>query len=328
MRYTFAITAFLAIAIQAGAQTDSTEVETEKKKNNAISIGVSSKTGGYAKLETVGDSTKKPEPFKIETKRKIITIISEPKPFASVQDSVDDRKAELRKDRRKTFTYWSGLDVGVNTLMGSDGDTDLSSDEEFMEIDNARSRFFAINFHEAKLEFGSHHAGLMTGLGLEFTSYHLKNNVLLQYNADSVYALQVEKPEFRKNKLRQIGLRIPLMLEFNTKRAPIPTDEQLRSGESFSFDRKRNVHLAAGLVGSWYFNTMYKQKYRGEDGRMLKEKDNGDYLLMPYRVAASVRVGYGAWNFFAEYALTPFFKEDKGPELTAFNVGLTIIGFN
>jgi hypothetical protein len=328
MRTTFTITALLAIAFSASAQSDSTEVETEKKKNTSISVGVSSKKGGYAKLETEGDTTKKPEPFKIETKRKIITITTEPKPFGSVQDSVEDRRAELRKERRKMFTYWSGLDLGVNTLLGEDGDADLSGDADFMEINNARSRFFAINFHEAKLEFGSHHAGLMTGLGLEFTSYHLKNNVLLQYNADSVYALQVEKPEFRKNKLRQIGLRLPLMLEFNTKRAPIPTEEQLRSGQSFEFDRKGNVHLAAGLVGSWYFNTMYKQKYRDEDGQMRKEKDNGDYLLMPYRVAASVRVGYGGWNFFAEYALTPFFKEDKGPELTAFNVGLTLVGFN
>jgi hypothetical protein len=226
------------------------------------------------------------------------------------------------------FTYWRGLDLGVNTLLGPDDDADLSGDAEFMQINNARSRFFAINFYETKLEFGSHHAGLMSGLGLEFTSYHLQNNVLVRYDADSVYALEVERPEFRKNKMRQIGLRAPVMLEFNTKRARIPSAEEVRAGRGGGFSRRGNVHLAAGVVGSWYFDTMYKQKYRGETGRIKKDSDTGDYHLLPYRLAASVRFGYGALNLFAEYALTPLFREGKGPELTPFNVGLTIIGFN
>ena len=72
---------------------------------------------------------------------------------------------------------------------------------------------------EQKLEFGSHHAGLVTGLGLEFANYHLKNNVLLAYDRDSIYGVPMESPDYRKNKLRQMGLRVPLMLEFNTKRA-------------------------------------------------------------------------------------------------------------
>ncbi len=165
-------------------------------------------------------------------------------------------------------------------------------------------------------------------MGVEFTNYHLKNNVLLVYNADSIYALEVERPEFRKNKLRQIGLRVPLMLEFNTKRALLPSDADIRTGNRTSYDRKGNVHIAMGVVGSWYFDTMYKQKYRDEAGQIRKDRDSGDYHLLPYRAAASLRVGFGALNLFAEYALTPLFADDKGPELMPFNVGLTLIGFN
>src|SRR5690606_12059014 len=226
-------------------------------------------------VETADDSTTtKKEPIVIETKRRKITILSEPKSWDSVQDSVDARRAEMRKERRQLFTYWSGLDLGVNTLLGEDNDADLSGDAQFMEIDNSRSRFFAINFWENKIEFGSHHAGLLTGLGVEFTSYHLRHNVLMQYNADCVYALQVEKPEFRKNKLRQIGVRVPLMLEFNTKGARIPTDEEFLAGKAAMPDRKGNVHIAFGVVGSWYFDTMYKQKYRDESGDIRKDRDS------------------------------------------------------
>ena len=160
----------------------------------------------------------------------------------------------------------------MNTLLGPDGDADLDRNAEFMEIDNTKSRFLSINFMEQKLEFGSHHAGLVTGLGLEFANYHLKNNVLLAYNNDLIYGVPMESPDYRKNKLRQIGLRVPLMLEFNTKRAPLPSEDEIRARSAISFSRKNNVHFAFGVIGSWYFDTMYKQKY-SIDGVKHNDRD-------------------------------------------------------
>jgi hypothetical protein len=316
-----------ALPLVASAQQDTLQQEAPESTRR-LELGVNSKEGGYVKVTDDGDTTAQTNggPLTITTKRKKITITSEYR-RTSETDSLGERLGDLRKDRRRTFTYWSGIDVGVNTLLGPDGDADLDREAEFMEIDNSRSRFLAINVWERKLEFGSHHAGLFTGLGMEFVNYRLKNNVLLQYNGDSVFALPLDTIDLRKNKLRQIGLRVPLMLEFNTKRAPLPSDDEARAGKREGFSRKGNVHLAAGLVGSWYFDTMYKQRFR-LDGEDRKPRDKGDYHLRPYRLAATARVGYGAWNFFAEYALTSLFKDGKGPELTPFNVGLTIIGFN
>lgn len=330
-RSLFAGAALLALAIAPNAlqaQTDTVKVD-EPTRTSRLELGVNSKEGGYAQVTTTeGDTTKKDDnAFTITTKRKLIKITTEDRGWDSVDDSIADRLKDLRNDRRRLFTYWSGIDVGVNTLLGPDGDSDLDRDAEFMEIENDRSRFVAINFLERKFEFGSHRAGLVTGLGWECASYHLKNNVLLQYNADSIYGVPVESPEYRKNKLRQIGLRVPLMLEFNTKRVQLPTADEMKAGKSTDFDRKGNVHLAVGVVGSWYYDTMYKQKYKDE-GETRKQRDSGDYHLLPYRLAATARVGYGALNLFAEYALTPLFKDGKGPELTPFNVGITIIGFN
>ncbi len=307
-----------------GSETDSAVVMARRAM---LHMGHNSREGGYLKVETSEGANGDKEPVTIETKRKVYRIYTDKRKGKTDSLGITGRLKELRVERRNQFTYWSGLDLGVNTLLGPDNDADLSGDAEFMQIDNGRSRFFSINFMERKFEFGSHHVGLLTGLGWEFTNYHLKNNVLLAYNADSVYGIPVEAPEFRKNKLRQMGVRVPLMLEFNTKRAPLPTREDLAAGKKSGFNRKGNFHLAAGVVGSWYFDTMYKQKYRLE-GEDRKDRDKGDYLLLPYRAAASVRVGYGALNLFAEYALTPLFREGKGPELTPFNVGLTIVGFN
>lgn len=329
-----AITFAALIAAGAFAQSDSAAVQ-DPARTTRLELGVSSKKGGYAKV-TSDTTSKDTSSFTITTKRKRITITTEPRLWRNESDSIADVIKEKRTNRRNLFTYWSGIDVGVNTLVGDDGDPDLSADAEFMEINNARSRFVSINFMEQKVEFGSHHVGLLTGLGWEFVNYRLKNNVTLAYDADSVYGVEMETPDLRKNKLRQMGLRVPLMLEFNTKRSPLPTADDVRAmradttgavAKRFRQSRKHNFHLAMGVVGSWYFDTMYKQKWE-QDGETRKVRDKGDYLLLPYRAAASVRIGYGALNLFAEYSLTPLFKDGKGPELTPVTVGLTLIGFN
>ncbi|MBP6311594.1 MAG: hypothetical protein WAR83_06115 [Flavobacteriales bacterium] len=309
------------------AQTDTTGTPEGLDGRNLV-VGVKPGKGLYADI-TKADSTGKEDrdTIRITTKRKIIKIITETRAFDSTTVDVEQRLKDIRRGRRNDFTYWAGLDIGVNTLIGPDGDADLDKDAEFMEIDNLKSRFFSINFMEQKLEFGSHHAGLVTGLGLEFANYHLKNNVLLAYDRDSIYGVPMESPDYRKNKLRQMGLRVPLMLEFNTKRAPLPTEDEIRSRTAKSYSRKNNVHLAFGVIGTWYFDTMYKQKY-SIDGVKHKDRDKGDYLLLPYRAAATVRLGYGPVNVFAEYALTPLFQNNKGPELTPLNIGITLVGFN
>ncbi len=285
---------------------------------------------------TDGDTITKKGTFTFDTKYKHVTIVAEPKPWASTSDSIAEVLKDSRTKRRNLFTYWSGLDLGVNTLLGPDGSSELDADAEFMEVDNKSSRFFSINFLEEKIEFGSHHMGLLTGLGWEFVNYRLQNNYNVQYNADSVYGVPVETPDYDKNKMRQIGFRVPLMLEFNTKRAPLPTEADVMAmrqdttgtiAERFKHSRKHNFHIAMGMVGSWYYNSMYKVKY-DLDGENQHDRSSGDYHLLPYRAAAAVRIGYGALNLFAEYSLTPLFQDGKGPELTPFNIGITIIGFN
>ncbi|MBK9077516.1 MAG: hypothetical protein IPL77_21540 [Flavobacteriales bacterium] len=110
-------------------------------------------------------------------------------------------------------------------------------------------------------DFGSHHAGLFTGLGLEFVNYRLSNNVQLAYNNDLVL-VAVISPEYRKNKLREIGLRVPLMLEFNTKRHRCRR-AQLRDGSwkgaTTSPARTSMSPLAWWVAGT---STPYKVKYR------------------------------------------------------------------
>lgn len=322
----FALAAFLF----TNAQTDSTGLS---GYNLSLSMG----SGGARAGVFPDDSTQKKGPLTINTKRKKITITSEDRDWISQADSVADVLKELRKERRNQFTYWSGIDVGLNALLGPDGSGDFPKEYDFLQLDQGRSRFVSINFMEQKIEFGSHHFGLLTGLGWEFANYRFKENSIIDFRGDTITATRLDSPQFIKSKLRQSGFRVPLMLEFNTKRAKMPTESDIiaaatdtvggKKPRSFDFDNKKNFHLAVGVVGTWYYDSMYKQKYR-MDGEVRKDTDKGEHQLLPYRLAASARIGYGSLNLFAEYALTPLFKKNVMPELTPFNVGLTIMGFN
>lgn len=318
-------TLVLLLPMPAIAQTD-TIPALQNNDQHALTIS----TSGIAITE-MGDSAEIDDGYdtlRLELKHKILTILTEPRhDTISTEEQVDEKLKELRRERRNAFTYWSGLDLGLNNWVNAEGGFELDSAESFMELETGGSRFVAINFMEQKIEFGSHHAGLLTGLGLEWCNYRLTNNVALGYDSDSTYAVQVDEPHYKKNKLRQTGLRMPLMLEFNTKRAPLPSSAEIAGGTSMTYDRRHNVHVAVGVIGSWYFDTMYKQKF-SQEGETVKQRSGGSYNLLPYRLAASVRIGYGGLNLFAEYALTPLFEDGTGPELTPVNVGLTLIGFN
>ncbi|HPQ57922.1 MAG: hypothetical protein R2810_02785 [Flavobacteriales bacterium] len=314
-------------SLAAFAQEDSTA--TEGLDGRALEIYAGSK-GAKMRVSNPYDTLHegdKNDTIRITTARKLITIITSPRTIEPEEIDVEQEMREDRTERRNLFTYWSGLEIGLNNFMTPGGSFDLPEEDKWMELEAGRSRWFAINFMEQKFEFGSHHAGLLTGLGLEFTSYHFANNVLLAADADSTYAFTEDLPGYSKNKFRQIGLRVPLMFEFNTKRAPLPTEELILSGKDMDYDRKGNFHLAFGVVGSWYFDTMYKQKYR-EDGERVKDRRKASYNTLPYRLAARGQIGFGSLNLFAEYGLTSFFEDGKGPDLVPVSVGITLLGFN
>jgi hypothetical protein len=328
-RYNLALATLLPLC--AIAQSDSTSVDTARvnaPEGHRLELGINSKEGAYAQVKDKDDDGN--DTIRLEFKHKVVRIISTKK-IASVlsADSLTEDMDDARRERRNAFTYWSGIDAGINSFITSDGRFGDGPNAGPMLLNNLRSRWVSINFMEQKVEFGSHHAGFFWGLGLEFTGYHLSGNALLGYNGDSTFATAVNEPEFTKNKFRQIGLRLPLMFEFNTKKAPLPAspEEWKRFHEKNGYDRKGNFHVAAGVVGSWYFDTMYKQKFR-EGGENRKVRDKGDYNLLPYRVSARAQIGIGSLNLFAEYGLTPLFEKGTAPEVMPVTVGLTLIGFN
>jgi hypothetical protein len=116
--------------------------------------------------------------------------------------------------------------------------------------------------------------------------------------------------KYIKSKFTIGYLNAPLYLTFATK--PIKKGKRL--------------FISPGVTGGWRFTSYNKRKVE-VDGDESKSRNKDDFNLNPFRVNASLRIGYGDFVLFANYALTDLFQRGKGPDITPFSVGVRVVGF-
>lgn len=244
-----------------------------------------------------------------------------------------DDSVSINKPAKKRRNHWAGIDLGINgfvnasnsfNLNNADGldTTNPSKVTQFMELDYAKSWTVSINFYEQFIKLYKHHVGLVTGLGIEYNNYELKHNVQLitkggsfvhnnvtPFNENYTWGVIDTNVNYSKNRFKTFYINAPLLLEFNTGQ-----------------HKNKSFHFAAGAIVGYKFTTKMKYKYK-EDGDSQKYKDNQNFNTNPFRVSLTARVGYGRINLFATYGLTSLFEKNRGPELHAFSVGATLLGF-
>lgn len=56
-------------------------------------------------------------------------------------------------------------------------------------------------------------------------------------------------------------------------------------------------------------------------------KNTNAYFLNPFRVDATVRIGFPLLSLYATYGLTPMFQSGKGPELHQWSLGVSLVNW-
>lgn len=226
-------------------------------------------------------------------------------------DSTTKDSLEAAKDAKKenTFKHWAGIDLGVGGYLTPDNKTVLPADADFMQLNYAESITWSFNFLEKGINLAGENAKIVTGLGITFNHYSLENNVLLQNTPEGIIGAVDSVNAFDRNKLKTTYLNLPLMLAFNTGK-----------------NRSKSFHIATGVVLGYRIGSRYKQKYEIE-GDVFKPVTRSSYHQNPFVANATARIGYGQFNIFATYSLTPLFESGKGPELYPFSVGVQLVSF-
>jgi hypothetical protein len=220
--------------------------------------------------------------------------------------SIDDVKDEPEGHPRFRG-HWAGFEWGINNFMDEDFTISREGDNQFMDINTSRSWVVNLNLAQFSLGFGTSHAGILTGIGLEFNNYFFdRDNTITEVN-DRVVEFNLPDVNVTKSKLASTFLRIPLILEAQFPRVI----------------RAKRVFLSGGLITGLKLGSKTKVVYKDGSGKN-RDKIRDDFNISPLRYGLTARIGYGNLNVFGDYYFTPMFVADKGPELYPFSLGLSV----
>ncbi len=249
-------------------------------------------------------------------------VVSESRPFTdTVKVRVGSREVTITDGRtittsrapaRRSFRKnWTGLELGINGFLTPENKIDLPADQSYLDLRYEKSVAVNLNIYQQHLSLIGNQVGLYTGLGIGWNNYRLGNDILLVKGSQELEYDEVLVDNLSKNKLTMSMINVPLMLEFQT-----------RSHSEFT-----KFHMAAGLNLGIRIGSHTKQVYMVND-KKDKVKSNEDFYLNPFRYDLQARMGWGKLNFFATYSLNSMFRENKGPELHPFSIGLRLVNFN
>jgi len=224
------------------------------------------------------------------------------------------KKINLNSDgfnfwKDKFSGHWAGIDLGFNTFLDPDY---TGYDSEFMKNDILRSNSVHLNIIQQSigLQRNRNNFGLVTGLGLQFQDFRLEDTITIELAAnDIVVPKTFFYSENQKSRLFLFSVTLPVLAEIQ-----IPINNY-----------RNRLYFSSGMYFSYRIGSYTKIKYTIDQKQKHKVTDN--YSLQNFKYGIMARTGYRWINFFAMYELTPFFEEDKGPVLTPFTFGVTLLGF-
>jgi hypothetical protein len=294
-------------AIGVNAQ-ESDNINDAQEKVSTVIINdteneISIETGDFVKAEKSSDTTK------IGIGNKDISIIEDDEGTSiKVADSEDDEeKAEKSEKKKKKFKgHWSGFEFGINNFVDDKFSMDRTAGEQFMDLNTGRSWNFNWNIKQYSIGFGSNRFGLVSGLGLEFNSYHFDGDNNIQKLDGNIVTKDDYPSPLEKSKLKTTFLRVPVLLELQLLNAK----------------RSKRIYISGGVIGGLKLGSSSKVIYK-EDGKKQKDKIRDDFNINPLRYGLTAKIGYRKLNVFGNYYLTPFFEKDNDPELYPITIGLS-----
>lgn len=248
----------------------------------------------YIKDKNVGDTT-----F-IRFGRRDIEII-EHGGRTNINVHKEERKDDRDRRHKRFDGHWAAFELGFNGFY--DTNYSMYNGYDFMDLNQPKSLEVNINFWEADIPIVDHRIGLVSGMGWTMNNYKFDNPVTLQKVNGHISPVPLDEAGFKKSKLTVSYLTVPLLLEFQ-----IPVN-----GDS------NQLFVSGGVVGGVNIGSHTKVKYNHS-----KSKDHGSFAINPFKYALTARVGMKDINLFANYSLSPLFKDGKGPELFPFTVGISL----
>ena len=214
-------------------------------------------------------------------------------------------KSERENHKKRDFNgHWAGLELGVNSFYNNN--YSLYGGEEFMELSYPKSLEVNLNFAEFNISLKKDRIGIVTGMGWSIKNYKFDSPITIDNINGMIEPIDIEPDNLKKSKLTVSYLTVPLLMEFQ-----IPIN-----GNS------NQLYISGGVIGGLNMGSHTKIKHKKS-----KSKDHESFNINPFQYSATGRIGLKNISLYGTYSLSPLFKDNRGPELFPFSIGLSLINF-
>ena len=197
--------------------------------------------------------------------------------------------------------HWAGVQLGFANYKETDH-------APFMDINSGKSMTVGINFLQYSIDLQKHrnNFGLVTGMGWAVYNYRFDNNYQIERNEEGITVGKDTDREVQKSKIVTSFINVPLLLEF-------------QSGK----EARQDAFVSAGIYGGFKLGSHTKMVYNNND----KNKSRQDINLNPFQYGLMFQAGINFIKLYGTYNLSTLYEADKGPEVTPFTIGLTLVNF-
>ncbi|MDB9725134.1 PorT family protein [Salibacteraceae bacterium] len=230
-------------------------------------------------------------------------------PNAGDKIITDDKNRDFSWEewKERSNKHWQGLDIGINMLLFDDGTEIPPANYDALTPNIGKSFYFGLNLFEKDITLHGEYIKFISGLGFDFYNFQLSKNAVLFTQGDTLTASIDSVHTFSKNNLKSSFVTIPLLLAFNTN---------VKHSKAF--------HFAAGVILGYRLSGKQKIEYTtGNIETTLERK--AQMHQNPWKVAATVRLGYANYHLFGNYALTNFFNNGEAPKAKSVVLGIKIL---
>ena len=255
-----------------------------------------------------------PEP--IETTKDTSVVTMNGKKIIIISDvEMEENEGSIKHEKAVSLwgsrrnRVWEGFEIGFTGVSYTqDFNTDVPAGSEYFDPNVGQSINWAINPFELDVRIIGEYVKFSTGLGYTARNFDLANNYYLHKDGNGVTTgIQDTTKTLVRNRFRTGYITAPAMIYFNTSDNPL-----------------RAFRIGAGVVGGVKIFEAYRIKHYDE-GHRTRQKYNGGYNAEPFILDLRAVVGYGSVNLYATYATQGLFKENLGPQVYPFTIGISFV---
>jgi hypothetical protein len=249
---------------------------------------------------------------------------------------VFDGEGEIshKRIRRHKFNgHWGGVGLGINGYVNDKLVYELPKEYEFMNLLWQKSANVDLNIFEQNINLSPNkNFGLVTGIGYSIHNFRFTKSFTVMQDSNFFSGTYNRGINVRKSKIVTNYITVPLLFELQDKNPSPLTKHRWHVNIGAIFGVRVHAHQKT------YFNETNKEfelvdPVSGEvvafatSPSKNKVKVHDDFYLRPFKVDASLRVGWGWINLYANISMTEMFSKNKGPKLYPFSVGIMLVSW-